>query len=146
MKLSEGLAVSLNVSILSVFYTILGACISYVFYYLFDEHNEDWEKKSMTFKLVDVFAEIALIGLIAFWTTYFIKGAAPIFSVSKALDELVDVYISGIFFVFAMFLFLEDLNSKVKYVYHTLISNPFKKYLPDSGSILDGSIKFVKTE
>jgi len=130
MKLAEILGVTLNVSILSVFYTALGGIISYLLYYFVDEHDELWEKKSTLFQVYDVSFQLAIIGILAFWFTYMIKEASPIFPVSKELDSLVDTYISGVFFAYAMFLFIEYLDTKIKFIYHKIFDSHISKFVP----------------
>ena len=137
------LHVSLNIAILALFYTLLGAALSYVIHTLFDDHDELWEKKSIAFKFFDVAVELVLIGIVAFWLVFHIKTAPPIFSVSKSLDELTDTYISGIFFSFSLFLFFEDLGSKIKYLYKQIVDPVVKKFVPTKGSVLDLSLKFA---
>lgn len=130
MKIEEIVGVTLNVSILAVFYTALGGIISYLLYYFVDEHDEEWEKKSTMYQLYDVSFQLGLIGVLAFWFTYIIKEAPPLFPVSKELDSLVDTYISGVFFAYAMFLFIEYLDSKIKFLYHKIFDSQIAKFVP----------------
>lgn len=130
MNVSEVVGVTLNAGILSVFYTAIGGLISYLLYFFVDTHDEEWEKQATWKQLADVSLQLAVIGIIAFWLTYIIKEAAPIFPVSKALDELIDTYISGVFFAYAMFLFIDFLDSKIKFLYHKLLDTHLEKMFP----------------
>ena len=130
MKFQEIIGVTLNTGILAVFYTAIGGVISYLLYYFVDEHDEEWEKKSMWYQLGDVSLQLAFIGTIAFWITYIIKEAPPIFHVSRELDSLVDTYMSGVFFAYAMFLFIDFLDSKIKFLYHKLLDTHLEKMFP----------------
>jgi uncharacterized membrane-anchored protein len=130
MKFQEIIGVTLNTGILAVFYTAIGGVISYLLYYFVDEHDEEWEKKSMWYQLGDVSLQLAFIGTIAFWITYIIKEAPPIFHVSRELDSLVDTYMSGVFFAYAMFLFIDFLDSKIKFLYHKLFDTHLEKMFP----------------
>jgi hypothetical protein len=143
MKFDSILNTSVNVILLAIFYTVLGGIISYVFYWLFDDHDDEWEAKSTTFKVYDVFAEVSILGLIAFWITVNVKDAPPIFKVSKAVDEFTDSYMSGIFFTFSIFIFLGDLSTKIKYLYDELIGSKLNHILPKKGSILDGTLRLT---
>lgn len=143
MKWHEAFNTSVNVVILAVFYTLLGALVSYAFYWLFDDHDAEWEAKSTTFKVYDVLAEVSVIGLIAFWITFGIRDSPPMFRVRKSIDEFTDSYVSGIFFIFAIFIFMEDLSSKIKYLYDELIGSKLKHLLPKKGSILDGTLRLA---
>jgi hypothetical protein len=48
---------------------------------------------------------------------FFVEKAPPIFPVPKKFDESVDTYISGVFFVYAIFLFFDHLWNKIKHIY-----------------------------
>ena len=143
MNSSSILNTSANVVFLAIFYTVLGGIISYIFYWLFDDHNDEWEAKSTAFKVYDVLAEVSILGLIAFWITFNVKDAPPMLKVSKAIDEFTDSYVSGIFFTFSIFIFLGDLSTKIKYLYDKLIGSKIDIILPKKGSILDGTLRLT---
>ena len=130
MKWEEIIGVTLNTSILAIFYTALGGLISYFLYFFVDQHDAQWERESTMYQVADVSLQLSVIGSIAFWITYVIREAAPIFPVSKELDELVDTYISGVFFAYAMFLFIEYLDSKIKFLYHKIFDHQMEKMFP----------------
>jgi len=135
---------SLNICILAVFYTLVGLLVSVFLYHVFDDCDETWKKENIVYQLGDIFSELGIIGTVAFWTTYTIHDYAPIFSVSKSLDILIDTYISGLFFAFAMFLFLEELSPKIKYLYHKYIHYHIQGYIPPNWSVMKmlfGSLK-----
>ena len=133
--------VSLNIGILVIFYTLLGGILSYIMHLFFDEHDTEWEKKSTLFQVVDICVELILLGLIGFWLVFYIGDSPPIFSVSRHIDRLVDSYISGVFFTFSLFVFFEDLSSKIRYVYNNTVHSAIKKHFPTKGSILDGTLR-----
>ena len=133
---------SLNIAVLSVFYAFLGGVVSFVFHYLFDEFTYDWKNKSEMFKFVDIAVEVSLLALIAFWTVFTINTSAPIFPVRHEMAAFVDTYTSGMFFLYAIFLFMDDLGEKLKYMYEAYMDKPFKKVVPTVGSILDLSLRF----
>jgi len=130
MELSEIFGVTLNTGILAIFYTVIGGIVSYLLYYFIDEHDEDWEKKSTLYQVSDVSIQLAVVGTIAFWLTYIMKEAPPIFPVSRELDSLVDTYMSGVFFAYSMFLFLDFLDSKIKFLYHKIFVMHLEKMFP----------------
>jgi hypothetical protein len=110
IKLSpdDALRVTGNIAIFASLYTIAGGIMSFVLYYLFDVYEPDeqrgleWEKKGLTFQIVDVAVEIALVGVGAFWLVYFINTSAPIIPIRHGLEDFVDSYTSGVFFMFAV--------------------------------------------
>jgi hypothetical protein len=133
---------SLNIALLSVLYAFLGGVVSFVFHYLFDEFGEDWKSKSTMFQLFDIAVEVALLALIAFWTVFTINTSAPIFPVRREMAAFVDTYTSGMFFMYAIFVFMDDLGEKLKYMYGKTLDKSFKKVVPTVGSILDFSLRF----
>jgi hypothetical protein len=133
---------SLNIALLSIFYAFLGGVVSFVFHYLFDEFDDSWKKKSDAFQLFDIAVEVSLLALIAFWTVFTINTSAPIFPVRHHMAAFVDTYTSGMFFIYAIFLFMNDLGEKLKYTYEKYMDTPFKKMVPTVGSILDLSLRF----
>ena len=149
MNFRETTFVSLNAALLAIFYTLLGVLVSYSLYHLFDEFNEDWKKKSSFYKFFDVSIEISLLSVIAFWSAHIIEIAPAMFPVRKELDILVDGYISGIFYIFAVFLFMESLTDKLKYLYEETLAGHFGKIFPQYGSLINLSLSYsppTKTE
>jgi hypothetical protein len=110
MNTFEVLGVTINAALLAIMYTILGGFVSYIFYNIFDEFNDDWKKRSTLHKIGDVSIEISIVAIIAFWSAQFVGKMPPFIPVRKDLDRLVDNYISGIFFIFAIFLFIDELT------------------------------------
>ena len=148
MNYIEMLGVTVNAGLLAIIYTVFGAFISYVMYHIFDEFDDKWAKRSELYKFTDVTVELVIIAIVAFWSAHMIEKALPIFPVRKELDTLVDGYISGIFFIFAMFLFLDELTEKLKYLHHEYLGGHFSRLLPQHGSIIDLSLSYTprKTE
>jgi hypothetical protein len=125
--------VTLNAAILAIAYTLLGVVVSFILYYLFDEFDKEWENRPLWYQLLDVSLEISLLSIIAFWSAHVIEAAPPFFYVRKQLDTLVDSYISGIFYVFAVWVFMDGLTEKLKFIFTQLFGEHFDKYLPSNG-------------
>lgn len=143
MNLNEVGLITVNSAILAVFYTLLGLLISYVMYHLFDSFDDTWkEDRSLAFQLADVSLEISILSIVAFWSAHIIEISPPFFHVRKELDTLVDGYISGIFYIFAIFIFLDELTHKLKFLFEKLFNTPFSKYFPQHGSIIDLSLSY----
>jgi H+/Cl- antiporter ClcA len=140
---TEIIFMSLNASVLAILYTIFGAFISYLFYHIFDDFDEKWKKRSELYKFADVLIEIVAIALAAFWSSQIIQELPPFFKVKKALDIMVDSYISGIFFIFAMFLFLDELTEKLKFLHDEYLGGHLSKILPQHGHLLDLSLSYT---
>jgi len=147
MSFKEALYVTINASLLALMYTIFGALISYIFYHIFDEFDDNWKKRSELYKITEVTVEVVIIAIIAFWSAFFIEKLQPFVPVRKQLDTLVDGFISGIFFIFAIFLFIDKLTDKLKYLYHEYLGEHAGRFFPQYGSIIDLSLSYTpKTE
>ena len=140
---SEILAITGNAAILAVLHTVFGAFISYMFYYIFDEFNDVWKKRSSTYKLTDVTLEIMLIAVIGYWASEFTSYFSPIFPMSKEKEISVDSWVSGIFFIIALFLFLDDLTAKLKYIQDSYFEKSFSTWLPQYGSLIDMNLSYT---
>lgn len=141
--MKEFLGGTLNIAILSVFYTSLGGLISYILGYLFDDCDEVWKGRSLSYKLSEIGLELFIFGSLAFWISRYIIIAAPIFEVSPELDHAIDTYISGLFFAYAMFLFLDHLSQKIKCIYEDIVGPHIKKILPGKGYLLEGTLRYA---
>ena len=136
---------TLNIFLLSTFYFTVGLLISMLLFHLFDNCDDTWKSERIEYQLGDIFLELGVIGTVAFWTTHIIRDYAPIFPISKSLDVLIDTYISGIFFSFAMFLFLQELSSKIRYMYEKYVSHHIYDYIPVNWSVMKMFFGSVKT-
>jgi hypothetical protein len=154
IKLSPGdaLRVTGNIAIFASLYTLAGGLMSFFLYYMFDMYDPDkqkgveWEKKGLPFQVFDVAVEIAIVGVGAFWLVYFINTSAPIIPIRHGLEDFVDSYTSGMFFMFAVFMFMSDLSHKLKYLFELGLGEMFDHYLPEQGSILDGTLSYSQRQ
>ena len=142
-KKHEAFAVTGNAAFLAIIHTVYGAFISYLFYYLFDEFNDKWRSRSQLYKLTDVSIEIMLIAAFGYWASEFTEMIPPIFPMSRAHEIAVDVWISGIFFVIALFLFLDELTEKLKYLQNYYFEGLFSRFMPKYGSIVDMNLSYT---
>jgi hypothetical protein len=148
----DALNLTLNICILAIFFTFIGGFISYIFYYIFDEYGPDdepkrgmeWEKHSFIRKVADIGLEITSIGVVSFWLTYFINTTAPIFPVRADLVSFVDTYTTGMFFMYTVFLFTNDLSSKLRHIYNEHVGDHFDVLFPSHGSIWDLNLRYHK--
>lgn len=139
----ESLSITGNAAILAVLHTVYGAFISYLFYYLFDEFDESWQKRSNLYKITDVMVEIMLIAIFGYWASEATLLLSPIFPLSKAKEIAVDSWVSGIFFVIALFLFLDGLTEKLKYLQNHFFEDTFSRWLPQYGSLVDLNLSYT---
>jgi hypothetical protein len=138
----EGLAVTGNAATLAVIHTVYGAFISYLLYHLFDEFDETWQARPAWYKLTDVVVEIMLIAIFGYWASELTLYIPAFFHTSKAQEVAVDTWVSGIFFVIALFLFLDELTQKLKFLQDDFFQESFSRWLPQYGSLIDFSLSY----
>jgi hypothetical protein len=144
MKLSSFLSVTTDVIILALLYTIIGILTSFVLYYLFDEFDEEWKKRSSLYHLADVTLEISILATVSFWSSVLITYFEPLLPVTKAFDSLIDNYVSSTFFLFAIFVFMDDLSAKLQHINFIHLAPIFDEVFPMHGSIVDMSLRYKK--
>lgn len=142
----DALSVTVNIGMLAVLYTGLGALMSFGFYYLFDEYepglnkNLEWEKKGLRYQVTDLVIEIVLVAVSSFWIVFLVNENFPIIPVRSYYAPFIDTYSTGLFFMYTVFIFVDSFAYKLQYVIQHLFGPIFDKYLPDSGSIVDLSL------
>ena len=112
------LNLTLNLVCIAIFYLFLGGLLSWTMWRIFPEFNEQWEKQSNLYQLADVSMEISIIVVIAFWTTYFVHSFIPILPVTSALEGYLESFGGQMVFIYAVFVFLDTLDDKLKHVFN----------------------------
>ena len=155
---NDSLRVSGNIAIFALIYTVAGALLSYILWYAFDPYDpydpydpeqkqiKSWNAKGIAFQLYDLTFEIVIIAMSIFWLTYYLDRSTPLIPVRKGLEDFIDSYTSGVFFMFAVFIFLDDLTYKMKYVFNTIFGGFFDYWVPEEGSILDFSVRYSERQ
>ena len=145
MDLGEVLGGTMNIVILALFYTLIGLLLSVLLYHLFDDCDKEWKAEHLAYQVGDIGLELGIIGSVAFWMTQITRGWAPIFPISKVLDLQIDTYVSGLFFAYAMFLFLEQLSEKVKFLYKEHVHKHIVRFIPPNWSVMKSVFASRKT-
>jgi hypothetical protein len=112
------LNLTLNLMCIAIFYVFLGGLLSWSMWRVFPQFNEQWEKQSNLYQLADVSMEISIIVVVAFWTTYFVHSFIPILPVTSALEGYLESFGGQMVFIYAVFVFLDTLDDKLKHVFH----------------------------
>ena len=112
------LNLTLNLMCIAIFYVFLGGLLSWTMWRIFPQFNEQWEKQSNLYQLADVSMEISIIVVVAFWTTYFVHSFIPILPVTSALEGYLESFGGQMVFIYAVFVFLDTLDDKLKHVFH----------------------------
>ena len=142
LSLLSELSISADVVILGVVYTLFGAVVSFIMYYLFDEFNDDWKESSAGFQLIDVLIELAIIILASFWISVLMHGKTMLFRVPPMYADLVKTHTVDVFFLFAIFIFLDDFTSKLQFLHERYLGRYFDTWFPRYGSIIDLSLSY----
>ena len=112
------LNLTLNLVFIGIFYVFLGGLLSWGMWRIFPEFNENWEKQSNLYQLADVSMEISIVVIVAFWTTYLVHSFIPILPVTSALEGYLESFGGQMIFVYAVFVFLDTLDDKLKHVFN----------------------------
>ena len=112
------LNLTLNLICIAIFYLFLGGLLSWTMWRVFPQFNEQWEKQSNLYQLADVSMEISIIVVVAFWTTYFVHSFIPILPVTSALEGYLESFGGQMVFIYAVFVFLDTLDDKLKHVFN----------------------------
>ena len=112
------LNLTLNLVFIAIFYLFLGGLLSWSMWRIFPKFNEEWEKQSNMYQLADVSMEISIVVIVAFWTTYFVHSFIPILPVTSALEGYLESFGGQMVFIYAVFVFLDTLDDKLKHVFN----------------------------
>jgi len=149
----DSFSITGNIAIFALINTLAGAILSYILWYAFDPYDEAdektmkvWEDKGLSFQLLDITLELVIIAVTAFWLAYYLNNAPPIIPVRKGLESDITSYTSGLFFMFAVFIFLSDLSEKLKYVFNFILGDWFDYFIPEEGSLLDATVSYSERQ
>lgn len=112
---------TINLVCISLFYVFLGGLLSWSMWRMFPKFDVDWEKQSNLYQLTDVAVEISLIVIVLFWITYMVNSFVPVIHMSQGLESYVESFGGQTMFIYAVFIFLEGLDDKLRHVYHDFL-------------------------
>lgn len=113
---------TVNLICLAVFYVFFGAFVSKCMSMVFPPFDDEWKKSSNLYQLTDVSVEISLLVIVAFWLTYVANVYIPILPVSPGLESYIESFGGQMVFVYAVFLFMDTLDDKLKEVFSDIFS------------------------
>jgi hypothetical protein len=108
---------TLNLSLIAIVYVVLGAITASLIRLIFSRFNETWTKQSLFYQLGDVSLELSFLVVVSFWITYFVHFAIPVLPVDARLEHFIELYGGRMVFVYAVFMFVSDLDDKMIHVY-----------------------------
>ena len=109
---------TINLIFMSIFYVFLGGLLSWCMWRVFPDFDENWEKQSNIYQLADVCAEVSVIIIVCFWVTYYVNSLIPVLPVTSPLETYLESFGGQTMFIYAVFVFLNTLDDKLKHVFH----------------------------
>ena len=109
---------TVNLIYMSIFYVFLGGLLSWCMWRVFPDFDENWEKQSNLYQLADVCAEVSVIIIVCFWVTYYVNSLIPVLPVTSPLEVYLESFGGQTMFIYAVFIFLDVLDNKLKHVFH----------------------------
>ena len=109
---------TINLIFMSIFYVFLGGLLSWSMWRIFPNFDENWEKQSNIYQLADVCAEVSVIIIVCFWVTYYVNSLIPVLPVTSPLETYLESFGGQTMFIYAVFVFLNTLDDKLKHVFH----------------------------
>ena len=115
----EGYVVSLtiNLVILGLLNAALGFFVSYGIGLLVPDFTDEWKKEPAWVQWSDVIAEISLLVIAAFWVTYLVRFIIPVVPLRPSLEHYIEEYGSNFMFLYAIFIFFDDLSDKMLFLF-----------------------------
>jgi membrane protein YqaA with SNARE-associated domain len=111
---------SVNLVFMAIFYVFLGGLLSWCLAHVFPKFDAEWEKQSNLYQFMDVATEISILVIVAFWTTYVVHVWIPVLPVSSGLETYLESFGGQMVFVYAVFVFMDTLDDKLKHVFNDL--------------------------
>lgn len=110
-----------NIVMIALLYLVLGTLVSYGIGALFADFTDEWKKQGIAMQLLDVGAEVSLIAILAFVSSYFVDNIVPYFPVHESFEDYIESFGGRMIFIYAIFVFVKDLDEKLVYLYGELL-------------------------
>jgi hypothetical protein len=152
LGLAELGRIMINVAIYAPLFALTGAFVSIFFYYLFDDYDprssetekRAWEKRSLLYQIADVVLELVCIPVFGLFITYFLVQLPFIVPIKSSVHRIVNQFTIGMFFVYAVMIFMTTLGDKFRYVMMHTVGPLLDHVMPDAGSVIDGTLHYSK--
>jgi len=111
------IALTVNLVVVGLLYAALGFLVSYGIGLFFPDYTEEWKKEAMWLRVADVITEVSLLVVAAFWVTYLVRFVIPVIPLKPALEHYVEQYGGNFMFLYAIFIFFDDLGKKFIFLF-----------------------------
>ena len=110
-------SLTINLVVLGLLNAGLGFFVSYGIGLLFPDFTDVWKKEPAWIQWSDVIAEISLLVIAAFWVTYLVRFIIPVVPLKPSLEHYIEEYGSNFMFLYAIFIFFDDLADKMLFLF-----------------------------
>ena len=111
------LNVTLNLIIITIVYFVCAGSTAALIRAVFSRFSEEWKQMGLVQQVGDVTLELSCLVIISFWVTYAIHFWVPVLPVNPGLEHFIELYGGRVVFIYAVFLFVRDLDEKLLFVY-----------------------------
>jgi hypothetical protein len=106
-----------NIIFISLIYLVLGTLVSYIVSVLSPDFTEEWKKQHPALQFLDISAEVSLLSILAFLSSYFVDNIVPYLPVHQSFEDYIESFGGRMIFIYMIFIFVKDLDEKLIYMY-----------------------------
>jgi hypothetical protein len=110
-----------NIIFISLIYLVLGTIVSYIVSVLSPDFTEEWKKQHPALQFLDISAEVSLLSILAFLSSYFVDNIVPYLPVHESFEDYIESFGGRMIFLYMIFIFVKDLDEKLIYMYTNVL-------------------------
>ena len=110
-----------NIIFISLIYLVLGTLVSYIVSALSRDFTEEWKTQHPVFQFLDISAEVSLLSILAFLSSYFVDNIVPYLPVHESFEDYIESFGGRMIFIYMIFIFVKDLDEKLMYMYTNVL-------------------------
>jgi hypothetical protein len=110
-----------NIIFISLIYLVLGTLVSYIVSVLSPDFTEEWKKQHPALQFLDISAEVSLLSILAFLSSYFVDNIVPYLPVHESFEDYIESFGGRMIFIYMIFIFVKDLDEKLMYMYTNVL-------------------------
>jgi hypothetical protein len=110
-----------NIIFISLIYLVLGTIVSYIVSVLSPDFTEEWKKQHPALQFLDISAEVSLLSILAFLSSYFVDNIVPYLPVHESFEDYIESFGGRMIFIYMIFIFVKDLDEKLIYMYTNVL-------------------------
>jgi hypothetical protein len=110
-----------NIIFISLIYLVLGTLVSYIVSVLSPDFTEEWKKQHPALQFLDISAEVSLLSILAFLSSYFVDNIVPYLPVHESFEDYIESFGGRMIFIYMIFIFVKYLDEKLIYMYTNVL-------------------------